>query len=137
MHGQYLNFAPQRIRTAWLCTISAKIIFSFFLIQVLVLLGTARSLSIACEALKIPAIAGEILAGVLLGHTLLGRLAPDLQVLLFPHKEAQLIMLETVSWLGVFFLLLSSGFHVDVGHAVRSGRAAILIGIMEVVFQLL
>lgn len=107
-----------------------------FLIQVLVLLGCARTLSVACEALKIPAIAGEILAGVLLGPTLFGRLAPDLQVLLFPHDEAQLIMLETVSWLGVFFLLLSSGFHVDIRHAVKSGRAAMLVGIVGVLFPI-
>jgi Kef-type K+ transport system membrane component KefB len=107
-----------------------------FLVQVLILLGFARTLSVACEALRIPAIAGEILAGVLLGPTLFGRLAPDLQEMLFPHDEAQLIMLETVSWLGVFFLLLSSGFHVDIRHAVKSGRSAILIGIVGVIFPI-
>lgn len=107
-----------------------------FLIQVLVLLGCARTLSVICESFKIPAIAGEILAGILLGPTLLGRVAPSLQVSLFPIDQTQSIMLETVSWLGVFFLLLSSGFHVNVGHALRSGRAAVLIGIVGVLFPI-
>lgn len=104
-----------------------------FLLQVLILLGCARTLSVLCEAVKIPSIAGEILAGILLGPTLLGRLFPDIHNWLFPADNAQAIMLETVSWLGVFFLLLSSGFHVDVRQALRSGRSAILIGIVGVV----
>jgi len=107
-----------------------------FLVQVLVLLGCARTLSVICEALKIPAIAGEILAGILLGPTLLGRISPSFQLWLFPDNEQQAIMLETVSWLGVFFLLLSSGFHVDVRQALRSGRSAVLIGIVGVLFPI-
>lgn len=104
-----------------------------FLIQVLVLLGCARTLSVICEELKIPALAGEILAGVVLGPTLLGRVAPSIQVWLFPAEQIQSTMLETVSWLGVFFLLLSSGFHVDVAHALKSGKAAMMIGIIGVI----
>ncbi|MCP4442939.1 MAG: cation:proton antiporter [Aureispira sp.] len=103
-----------------------------FLVQVLVLLGTARTLSVFCEALKIPAIAGEILAGIVLGPTLLGRISPSLQSWIFPLDQTQSTMLETVSWLGVFFLLLSSGFHVDVRQALRSGRSAMFIGIVGV-----
>lgn len=107
-----------------------------FLLQVLILLGGARTLSVLCEAIKIPAITGEILAGVLLGPTLLGRVSPGLQQGLFPYDEIQWAMLDSVSWLGVFFLLLSSGFHVNVRNVVRSGRAAILIGIVGVLFPI-
>ncbi|GAA4271849.1 cation:proton antiporter [Aquimarina gracilis] len=103
-----------------------------FLLQVLVLLGAARTLSALCEAIKIPALAGEILAGILLGPTLFGRLFPSLHAWFFPLDKTQWTMLDTASWLGVFFLLLSSGFHVNVGHALRKGRAAILIGIVGV-----
>ena len=103
-----------------------------FLLQILILLGCARTLSAICEAFKIPAIAGEILAGVLLGPTLLGRVLPSLQVWLFPLDQTQSTMLETVSWLGVFFLLLTSGFHVDIRKALHSGRTAMLIGIVGV-----
>ncbi len=107
-----------------------------FLVQVLVILGCARTLSVVCESVKIPAIAGDILAGIVLGPTLLGRVSPSLQGWLFPMDQTQSIMLETVSWLGVFFLLLSSGFHVNVGNALRSGKAAMLIGIVGVLFPI-
>jgi Kef-type K+ transport system membrane component KefB len=103
-----------------------------FLLQVLVLLGVARTLSVICEAFKIPALVGEILAGILLGPTILGRVSPTVEAWLFPSDLIQWTMLETISWLGVFFLLLSSGFHVDIKKAVRSGRAAMLIGIVGV-----
>lgn len=107
-----------------------------FLLQVLVLLGLAKTLSMLCEAVNIPAITGEILAGVFLGPTLFGWLAPNAQQWLFPNDQVQWTMLDTVSWLGVFFLLLSSGFHVDVGQAMKSGRAAVLIGIVGVLFPI-
>jgi Kef-type K+ transport system membrane component KefB len=77
-----------------------------FLLQVLVLLGLAKTLSMLCEAVNIPAITGEILAGVFLGPTLFGWLAPDAQQWLFPNDQVQWTMLDTVSWLGVFFSLL-------------------------------
>lgn len=108
-----------------------------FLVQVLILLGVARTLSALCEEVQIPAIAGEILAGVLLGPTLLGRVAPTAYETLFPSETIQSTMLETVSWLGVFFLLLASGFHVDVGKALRQGKAAFFIGIVGVVVPIL
>lgn len=107
-----------------------------FLVQILVLLGCARTLSVICGYFKIPAIAGDILAGVLLGPTILGRVSPGLQAWIFPVDQTQLIMLETVSWLGVFFLLLSSGFHVNTRDAFKSGRAAVLIGIIGVLFPI-
>lgn len=107
-----------------------------FLLQVLILLGFARTLSVLCEAIKIPAIAGEILAGIILGPTLFGRFAPETQNWLFPLDQTQSTMLETVSWLGVFFLLLSSGFHVNMSHAIKSGKAAMLIGVVGVLFPI-
>lgn len=103
-----------------------------FLVQLSVLLALARTLGAAGEALGVPALAGEILAGILLGPTVLGRAAPGLQETLFPAEAVQGTMLETVSWIGVFFLLLASGFHVDVGQALRSGRAAVSVGIVGV-----
>ncbi|MCO4748045.1 MAG: cation:proton antiporter [Proteobacteria bacterium] len=104
-----------------------------FLLQLIVLLGVARTLAAICVQSGIPALAGEILAGVALGPTLFGRYAPGLQAQLFPQDAVQSTMLETVSWLGVFFLLLASGFHVDAGQALKSGKAAMLVGIVGVV----
>ena len=103
-----------------------------FLVQLAILLGVARALGSACEEVGVPALAGEILAGVVLGPTLLGRVSPEASAWLFPNDDVQSTMLETVSWLGVFFLLLASGFHVDVTKARATGRAALTVGIVGV-----
>jgi len=104
-----------------------------FLVQLLLLLAVARTLGVACQRVKIPALAGEILTGVVLGPTLLGRISPELQSALFPVEVIQMAMLDTVSWLGVFFLLLSVGFEVDVSRAVfRQGKKALSVGIVGV-----
>jgi Kef-type K+ transport system membrane component KefB len=104
-----------------------------FLLQLLVLLGVARTLGVACQAVRIPALAGEILTGILLGPTILGRLHPALYTALFPAEVIQMTMLDTVAWLGVLFLLLAVGFEVDISRAVfKQGRAALSVGIVGV-----
>ena len=108
-----------------------------FLVQLSLLLAVARTLGVACQRIKIPALAGEILTGVILGPTLLGRIDPAVQQALFPQEVIQAAMLDTVSWLGVFFLLLSVGFEVDVSRAVfRQGKAALSVGIVGVLVPL-
>ena len=108
-----------------------------FLVQVLVLLTLAR---IAGEMLRRyghAPIVGEILVGVLLGPTLLGRAAPELQQLLFPEDPIQQSMLDVVSWFGVLFLLLETGLEVDVSAAWRQRGPALRIGVIGVLVPLI
>lgn len=108
-----------------------------FLLQLLLLLAVARTLGAACQHVRIPALAGELLTGILLGPTILGRVSPELQQALFPMEAVQVTMLDTVAWLGVFFLLLSVGFEVDISRAVlRRGKAALSIGVVGVLLPI-
>jgi Kef-type K+ transport system membrane component KefB len=109
-----------------------------FLLQLLALLGVARTLGVACKACNIPALAGEIATGILLGPTILGRVAPTLQHGLFPDEVIQVTMLDTVAWLGVFFLLLAVGFEVDISRAVfRQGKSALAVGVVGVLIPVI
>ena len=54
-----------------------------FLIQVLLLLGLARGFGELLRRRGHPPLVGEILIGVLLGPTVLGRALPELQVAIF------------------------------------------------------
>lgn len=118
--AQYLNDAQIRL----------------FLMQLLVLLGTAKILGGVARRLGSPALAGEILAGILLGPTVFGRLSPALQQHLFPPEPVQQSMMETLSWFGVLFLLLVTGFEVKASSAWRQGRAALSIGVVGVIVPL-
>ena len=104
-----------------------------FLVQLFALLAFARTFGVVCRKLDVPPLAGELLVGVVLGPTILGRVAPSVQVALFPPDPVQFTMLDTVAWLGVFFLLLSVGFEVRVPRGARApAAAAASVGIIGV-----
>jgi Kef-type K+ transport system membrane component KefB len=108
-----------------------------FLVQVLLLLGLARSFGALLRRFGQQPLGGEIAMGVLLGPTLLGRALPELQGALFPPDAIQQSMLETVSWFGVLFLLLETGLEVDVSAAWRQRGPALRIGVVGVIVPLL
>ena len=110
---------------------------SLFLIQVLVLLVTAKVLGALCVRRGIPALVGEIVAGVLLGPTILGRFVPGIHNAIFPQDAIQVTMLETISWFGVLFLLLSTGFEINVSTVWKQGKAAVSIGVLGVIIPIL
>src|SRR5512143_838694 len=69
------------------------------LLQFTLLLGAARALGAAVRRFGQPSVMGEVIAGVLLGPTVLGRLSPSLQVFLFPKDAQQGGLLELLSWI--------------------------------------
>lgn len=107
-----------------------------FLLQVLLLLGLARGFGELCSRYGQPRLVGEILVGILVGPTLLGRIAPALYLSLFPQEPVQLAMLETVAWFGVLFLLLETGLEVDVSSVWRLRGPSLRIGIVGVLVPL-
>lgn len=103
--------------------ISGHSIF-LLLVQLTLLLFLARTLSEVMRRMGQPAVIGELLAGILLGPTVLGHWAPDLFLSIFPQDVQQFHLLETISWLGMVLLLLLTGFETDL-RVVRSlGKSA-------------
>ncbi len=98
-----------------------------FLIQIVLLLVTARLLGQVCRRFGQPAVVGELTAGVLLGPSVLGRLAPDVFDWIFPAGALQSGMLFAVGWLGVILLLVVTGFETDLALIARLGKAAVLV----------
>lgn len=89
-----------------------------------VLLGTARLLGELALKLHQPAVLGELLAGVLLGPTVLGYLAPAGQAWLFPASGANALALNAITTLAVVLFLLVAGMEVDLSILWRQGRVA-------------
>lgn len=108
-----------------------------FLIQVLILLGLARGLGLVFARFGQPSITAEILVGVVLGPTLLGRALPGLQQALFPADPIQQSMLDAVAWLGILFFLLDTGLDTDFATAWRQRREALVISAADTFIPIL
>jgi len=104
-----------------------------FLVQMFVLLLCARGLGEVFRRWKQPALTAELLVGIVLGPTLLGRFLPGIHAALFPPDAIQQYMLETVAWLGVLFLLLDTGLEIDFSIAWRQRGRALGIAITDII----
>lgn len=108
-----------------------------FLVQVGILLGLARFFGEMFRKRGQPAMTAEILVGVVLGPTVLGRFAPGVFEALFPPDAIQQAMLETVAWLGVLFLLLETGLEIDFSIAWRQKGSAMVIALADIILPML
>ncbi len=99
------------------------------IVQFTVLLFVARTLGEAFRSLGQPAVVGELLAGVVLGPSILGLVAPDVYEALFRVSEAQFHLLEVISWLGLIMLLIVTGLETDIDLIINKGETAIILSL--------
>lgn len=84
-----------------------------FLLQAVVLLASAYCLGRIAEKLRMPAIVGELLAGVILGPSLLGHLVPRFSGWLLPERPDQTHLLDALAQIGVLLLVGVTGTNLD------------------------
>lgn len=139
--GRYQEVVREEARR--LSTLDAESLLLPVLVQLIVIIAAARFLGALARRVGQPAVVGEIVAGLLLGPSLLGWLAPDLFNALFrPHLEgvdqpladAVIAKIFTViSQIGLIFLLFLVGLEFEGKHVRANGRAAVLISIAGIV----
>jgi len=105
-----------------------------FLAQVLAIVATARLLGKAMRAIGQPAVVGEMLAGVVLGPTLFGALAPGLHERLF--EASSLGSLQLASQLGVILYLYTLGLDLDPSDLKARGALSLSLSGMALPFGL-
>lgn len=93
------------------------------------MLLVAKLLGEIAKKLGQPAILGEILAGVLLGKTVLGSIAPHWYESLFPATGNAYVGLSMLITVSVALLLLVAGLEVDLTSVVRQGKATVMVSI--------
>lgn len=106
-------------------------------VQVAVLLGAARLLGEIARRLGQPAVVGEILAGVVLGPSVLGAIAPGLAGLWLPASADQGRLLEAVALFGAMLLLVVTGLETDLALIRRRAGAAVGVALGGLVLPLL
>lgn len=102
-----------------------------FFLELAAILVTCRFVGLLSQRLGQPQVVGEMVAGVLLGPSLLGRLAPDVQHQLFPPGPAN-VVLYTGSQIGLVLYMFLIGLNFDVNlikHRVGTAAAVSAAGI--------
>jgi Kef-type K+ transport system membrane component KefB len=94
-------------------------------IQLGVMLLAGRFLAEIARMFKQPAVVGELIAGILLGPTILGIISPDTFESLFPAMSSSGIVLSGIVQMAVVMLLFIAGLEVDLHIVMQQGRQAV------------
>src|SRR3954464_5037575 len=89
-------------------------------LAMLAVFGTAKLLAEVLERVKLPGIVGEILAGILIGPSVLAWVAPN-------------ATLSALADLGVMFLLFRVGLEVKSSELMRVGPTALVVATLGVI----
>jgi len=98
---------------------------TILLLQVIVIIVAARLVGALFLRMGQPAVIGEMMAGIILGPSLLGALFPTAQSFLFPPSSMEL--LKTLSQLGVILFMFVVGLDLNVQHLRLKAHTAVLV----------
>jgi Kef-type K+ transport system membrane component KefB len=135
-------FAASAETEAWLQALrrlSVEDVLLPLLVQLALIILAARLFAILFRRLRQPAVVGEIVAGLVLGPSVFGRLFPNAFEAVFrpplpglaPELGRVLLgwILTALSQLGLVFLLFLIGLEFDFSHLRRHGRSALAIAL--------
>lgn len=100
------------------------------LLQIVVICLVARALGLLFAKLHQPRVIGEIVAGILLGPSLLGWLSPSALAFLFPANG--LGALNSLSQVGLLLFMFQIGLELDVRKLRSMGRAVVFTSNMSI-----
>ncbi|MBI2336029.1 MAG: cation:proton antiporter [Deltaproteobacteria bacterium] len=95
------------------------------MVQMGLLLLAARLLGEVARRFKQPVVVGEILAGVLLGPTILGAISPEFFYKIFPLSGSTALTLNAIASLSAVMLLFIAGIEVELEMVWQEGRKAL------------
>jgi K+:H+ antiporter len=104
-----------------------------FVAQLALLMLVGRLLGEAMIRIKQPGVMGQLIAGLVLGPSLLGALFPDLHHAIFPGAKEQKAMVDAVAQFGVLMLLLLTGMETDLKLVRRSGGASAITSLAGII----
>lgn len=108
-----------------------------FLSQLALLLGVARLFGEGMRRLDQPAVIGELLAGLLLGPSLFGLVAPQAYAAVFPADQTLSDLLSAFSLFFVLLLLIVTGLEIDLALIMQRVRTAAWVSAGGLVVPLL
>lgn len=115
---------------------SAPQLSVLFFLQMLVILAACRLVGAAARRAGQPLVVGEMVAGVLLGPSLFGLLAPGAQAALFPPDSLKVLFVVAQVGIGLYMFFVGIEFDVEVFRRQMRSAAAVSLAGMIVPFAL-
>ena len=104
---------------------------SVLLLQVIVIIAASRAAGLIFRRFRQPAVIGEMVAGILLGPSLLGAIFPSAQAFLFPPSAMG--SLHLLSQVGVVLFMFVVGTELETGQIREKAHAAVLVSHASIV----
>jgi len=104
---------------------------SILLLQIITIILAARLVGALALRLGQPPVMGEMIAGILLGPSVLGQLSPATLAFLFPTSS--LGLLQLISQLGVILFMFIVGMELNAQHLRAKAHAAVLISHVSII----
>jgi Kef-type K+ transport system membrane component KefB len=108
---------------------------SHLFVQLLVIITASRVVGKIFTRLGQPGVVGEMAAGILLGPSLFGLLAPEAFAFVFPASS--LAVLRLLSQIGVCLFMFAVGMELDVRHVRSKAQVAVVVSHASIVFPYL
>ena len=115
---------------------SAPQLSVLFFLQMFVILAACRLVGMAARRVGQPQVVGEMIAGVLLGPSLLGLLAPGWQRELFPPDSLKVLFVGAQFGVGLYMFLVGTEFQTEMFRARARSAAMVSAAGMLVPFVL-
>jgi len=134
--GTIVCYAPTMITTNGVWQGDNPLDFSLplFILQLTLVVVTTRILVFLLKPLRQPRVVSEILGGVILGPSVLGRSSKFARAI-FPLRSV--MVLETMANVGLLYFLFLVGVEMDITVVRRTGRRAMLVAVAGMVLPFL
>jgi len=115
--------AEKHISSSFLQAFSSPVII--FILQLIVIIVTSQVFVFICKKIGQPAVVGEIIAGIVLGPSLLGNLLPAVSGFLF--QKNSLGNIQMLSQVGLILFMFVVGMELNLEALKKKARAAVII----------
>lgn len=105
---------------------------AILLMQIVTIIIVARFFGWICKKLGQPSVIGEIIAGIVLGPSLLGTFFPELSTLFFPPQSMS--NLQFLSQIGLILFMFVIGMELDLKVLKNQAHEAVVISHASIIF---
>ena len=105
---------------------------AILLMQIVTIIIVARLFGWICKKLGQPSVIGEIIAGIVLGPSLLGTFFPELSALFFPPQSMS--NLQFLSQIGLILFMFVIGMELDLKVLKNQAHEAVVISHASIIF---